>query len=380
MSNPLAKSIFSAGPKDALAAIDVYKATGQTVINSIQDLERSTGINIDALLNGNLSGISIGAIIKKVSGGISLDPGVLAARLLAASPGLTNTYKNLTSSISGAAQDTLSSISSAGALNTLQVNINGVIQSCSAADFTNVASVGKFVNDTAGSNVFSMIDINAKGSVLSGIVSQASSLGITGVFSQITSAITDNALLMNIVKGSIAAAIRGADLSTILDIALSNVGRSIDAVLPSFFRDLTSSVVYKNDGNIVNTILTYTKLIEILDHSKPGWSVGHRATTAGDESCVDLTLLLGGSADFKNIISNGVHSYVALDTTPGFAARAMSAEACRALAAVLPPAEVFSEIKKSHSGFVPVGNASTSTRVTDPLTLRNLAGVAGITV
>lgn len=300
MSTKLAKSTFSTGPTDSLASIDVYKESS-SIINSIQALTSSSGVDVSSLLGKASSTLS--SVLNLTQQGLTVNKDTLKARLLGTSSNISSAYTSLTKQgISGTATSDLSNSQKSY----ITTSINGVSSKVDSTNFNSLSSIGTFINDYTGTTAYSTKDNDAIASLLGSVVSEGSSLKLTGVFSALTSGITDKTLVNKVADKSISSALTNTDLDTLYDISVSSAGQYLNENYSDYNETLSSNfnVTGYNEGNTSTEAMQLAKIVSIFSNTKADWNrVKRVANTAVVSSIVKM---MGGNAAWKQMILTGV--------------------------------------------------------------------------
>ena len=321
----LTATTFSAGPSDTLATLDVYKAQGGGVVNSILD-KRDTDSTFDVsklLANGGKGSIGTsGSLLNLTStGGVKLNTKSIQDRLLKSAPGLASSLRNM----SQTAQDKISSTFIQNPK--IDFNVGSDSFKVDSAAFSDLSSYGDYVNDTnafsaslgqiASAGGASAYDIDAHATMLSGGICQGSDFGIPKSHEFLTnnSVVQGNSsLLMKVAAGALPILAKNGDLGNMASIANGPGGQVFSAVLPNYASTIKQNYSYSKYG--VNTgaqINDYTNLISIFTGADSQWNVidriGDATGTTGTET-FNLVRLLGGSREFQELIAIGVMSLV----------------------------------------------------------------------
>lgn len=306
--NPLASTVFSAGPKDTLATTDVYNVKNKNVINSIQVISAKLGVDLSGLLNFGKSDFT--NILKVGAQGVGIDTDVLTARLLGTSSALSNSFRQMEKSSKSAILETFSDSGK------LSLQIGSVVSECKSADFSDISSLGKFVNTYTNSTLYSPNDQDAVSSLLSGVIKQGAALGMNGLYSNLTAGITDNKLLSKITVKSLPALTKAGDLHSLSTIANGILGHSLDFIYPSFADDLAKAFGYKGLADALLPQADYHSLLTILSLTNPNWDVFTRENDYSGsedyhvETGMSIVKLQQASPDFQKLIIEGIKTEV----------------------------------------------------------------------
>lgn len=306
MSNPLANTVFSTGAKDSLATADIYNVKNKNVINSIQTISQKLGIDVSSLLNFGKADFS--NILSLATGGVKIDTNALTARLLGTSSSLVNSFRTLESDAKNQILGTLPNNS----FDQIAVEIGEVQSICKASDFSNLNSLGTFVNSYTKTSLYNPIDNDAISSLLSGVMKQGAALGINGLYSNLTSGITDNKLLSKIVSKSLPGFVKGGDLHSVSSIADGIFGHSLDFIYPNLANDLAKAYGFKGIMNVLDPRADYHSVLNILFKTNSQWDVFIRENGySGDEmfsieNCVSIVKIQNASKDFQQLLLSGI--------------------------------------------------------------------------
>lgn len=321
--NPLAPTTFSSGPKDSLASVDVYGATGG-VVNSIQDTKTASTLDISTILANSGKGLLTGAgsllKVNSVTGAVSLNQATILQRLNAVVPAAAGSIRGLSSD----AQKTLTSAyTDYGSVN---VNMSGStfnVDSAHVADLSGYSDYVNMVNSygTGLSNETvpgqcSIYDVDSHASLISAGVIQGSSYGIPSTWSTLTtpSAVSANTgLLTKVTSACLPVLVKNGDLGNLKAMAASPGGQIFDAVYPNYGQQLISnysSTAYGRNGGA--SVQDYSNLISIFTSANSQWNVFDRIgdATGVDNTTLNLLKLIGGSNDFTTLLAIGVKSLV----------------------------------------------------------------------
>ena len=301
MSNPLVSPIFTTGPKDKLAAADIYKVDTKKVITSIQEISNKVGIDINSLLGG--AGVdNLGKLVSLKNGSLTVDKDAIAARLISTSKSITSSFRELNKD---ARERMLSGFEDYGQLG---IKLNGVVQYVKDVDYSGLSSVGKFVNDYVKSPIYEVIDDDAVSSLITGVVKEAGALGVNGLLPQLTNGLSGR-VLTKVVNGSFPTLLKNNDLTSMSHIANGLLGKSLDFIYPQFAQDLASAFGYKKITDVFNQNADYLSVLAILSAVNSNWDVHiHKNSfTPGSEiTGMSIVKLQKSSKAFKDLILQGI--------------------------------------------------------------------------
>lgn len=301
MSNPLAPTVFSSGAKDTLATLDVYRATGDSVVNSIQALAKRNNTDISTLLGGKLSGATLNKLFSQVGQQLTVDKDALTARLVGASSTLKSAYRELSTSLKDGV------VGSFEDLGTMKITLGGIEQTVASQNFSDLTSVGSFLNAYTGNkDLFKAEDVDAMAGVISAMVAEGSELGMDNVFSSLTNNLTDPGLMTRVVKQTVPRVIAAGDFKTLYDMSASSAGPAIGVLYPEFAQLLTGSYQRQQRGAMQNPQQDYDRIIGSLLNVNAQWDKIVRQNGEDTDFGINLLALLGSSRDFQSLVVAGV--------------------------------------------------------------------------
>lgn len=314
MSQPLVQPIFSTGPKDQLAAADIYKVDSKKVITSIQEISSKAGLDVKTLLSG-IQNAEVGKLLSVTKAGITVDKDALALRLVTSSKSITSSFRDLSKD---AKEKVMSSFEDFGEVG---VKINGIVQYVKDADIPGLNAVGKFVNDYVKSPLYEIVDEDAVAGLVSGIAREAYSLGLNGLLPQLTNGMSGR-ILNRVLKNSFPDMIKNSDLTSLSTFANGQLGKSLDFIYPNFAQDLAGAFGYKKLTDIFDQNVDYHAVLGILSAANSNWDVHvHKnGYVPGNEiTGMSIVKLQKSSQAFKDIILRGIKSESDFDRRKNYA-------------------------------------------------------------
>lgn len=297
---PLVPTVFATGAKDIVAAADAYasKLTSNP-INSIQSLSQKIGFDVGSILGNAQNAMALGSVLKMAMGGkIDFDKNVLTARLLATSSKVLSSYRSLSDGVKG----DMASMLSAG--EALTANINGISCMVDSAKIDSLKGLGNFLSDYTGNkNLFSLEDTGALGGMIGGLVSEASNLGITNVYTTLTAGIEDLSVLTKTAQNAIPKLLANGDLNTIFEISGSSIGKNLGPLFPMLSKDLGAAFGLKLNPGTKDSLADFNKYLGTMDNIFKDWD---KFTGNGDDLGVNILRMMGSSKSFQDMIIDGV--------------------------------------------------------------------------
>lgn len=297
--NQLSSTTFSAGVKDELAAIDIYKTKSGVKVNSIQEISHKAGNVVGNLIN-SLTG-NVGNILEDIAGDLKVNSDALMSRLFAGTPSIKAAFSGLSTFTK---ENVLSKLDG----NTeLIAQIGGIASVVSGNNFSRISGLADISKRLTGTEFIALSDIKSGAALYSGLVKEANQLGIQGALTSFVSGITDNQLINQIVKESVPDLIKYGDLPSISGILDRAIGKSLFDVYPGFAKDLAKVFKLKlNRDGTLNIAESYQGLITIFNITDSNWNKFNREN--GADHGYRLSKILAGSRDHITTFQQGGRS------------------------------------------------------------------------
>ena len=302
MAAPLAASIFVAGPKDILAVADVYKQTGKSIVNSFQDL----AANVSAGVLGALKSAAAKDINALINAARSAESLVTNPNALLRMSGIPATAGSVVSNAQSAIGSALNSVESsvAGALsvvpnlvNSVTATVNGVTSTVLNAGAASLNSVTSLISSATNVSI-SITDKGATAGFISGLSTQASSMGIPGTFSALSSlAKGDASILLGAASVALPNAIKTANYNLISDIT-NTIGSSVNSIIPNFSKAVVSNFTIPNG----TPSSQYGTLLSQVNGTCTAANSNYNTTSIGDISAFNGYNSIG-SDDYSSLVS-----------------------------------------------------------------------------
>lgn len=298
----LAVGTFTGGPKAETATADIYKmvtgAGGNSPITSIQQLN----ILPNTSLFDKLDGSSTADFLSKSKEGLKFDSNLLTNRLLGAQDEFKLQFGQLTESMKkGALLDTFKD-KAKYVLTTLK-DTNSLVK---AAKIGDVKALGNFINKYTNSKDFGGKDKGAIGGLLGSVVTTASDLGVSGVFTTLAATVNDKGIVGRITRAVMPTVLRNSDSKILKELTSGTAGKLINVISPGFTQQFAKGFKTRNDRSkplkSFDDVLTSFKNIDSQWDKMSRGGEGNVAT--------NLLSLISGSKDFQSLISTGVKHYV----------------------------------------------------------------------
>ena len=299
-SQPLAKTVFSTGAKDDLAAIDTYKSKpGSTPVNSIQSVSTTSQFDVSSVIGNNGTNDQLGSTIKVISGEkLEVDKDILTQRLLATNSRSSSSFRTL----GGSAKDNM--LNSLNMNEKVDVDINGVKSKVDSANIQDLTGLGTFLGDYTGDkNVCKIEDYDSVGGVVGGLVTESSDLGMSGVWTKLTSTITQVPVLIRAAQKSLPKLLANGDLDSVLEISSSPVGKSMGVLYPNLGQDLSRAYGTRNTRDSRNKVGTLNKYLTTMDNVFKDWD---KFSSNGDSTGINILRLLGSSTAFQDLVLDAI--------------------------------------------------------------------------
>jgi hypothetical protein len=364
-SQPLVKTVFSTGAKDDLAAIDTYKSKpGEKTVNSIQSLSNTSEFDVSSVIGNSSSKPELGTAIKVISGEkLEVDKDVLTQRLLATNSKTNSSFRTLGNDAKG------NMFGSMNMNEKLEVDISGVKSKVDSANIQDLTGLGSFLADYTGDkNVCKIDDFDAVGGVVGGLVGESSDLGMSGVWTKLTSGIQEIPVLTRAAQKSLPKLLSNGDLDSIFEISSSPVGKSMGMLYPNLGQDLSKAYGTKMSRDSRNKVGIFNKYLATMDNAFKDWD---KFSSNGDSAGINILRLLGSSAAFQDLIIDGVKFLLDDDPRKNYLLHGLYKETT-----------VEAEVKRFFPRVVLISQSSPKsvkkTNTIDPRTLLKIVSVVGI--
>lgn len=309
--NILAKPTFMAGPEEALIAADAYSSGEVTTIDSDisnygLDIPNSpVGIKIKPpaipgleLLNPFQAGLGL-----KVEG---LSQADILERVVNNNVSIKNCFTNM----SDAAKNLLKIPGEL--LNKIETTINGVVNKIKNLSNFDPSETLKRIGDlkaigctantlTNGKYDLTITDKGGLSGLISGITSQANTLGINNVFSSISATINDKDVLLSAVKNILPNAVK--DINLLKDLSTTSIANNIKSIMPNISGNVIDNFRIEPGTKNYELPIIFNNLSNTLDIIDNTWN----KVTRNGETILNGNLLTSPSAiDFHKTLTSSV--------------------------------------------------------------------------
>lgn len=297
-NNQLVKTIISTTPNEKLAAIDVYGQKANSIINNLASFASKYGVDLGSIVSGASQITSM--IPKVIETANRFNKGNLIERLSS----LTNLGSGALPRLPDSIQSTINgTITNYGDYFT---DIKGIVQAAEGRDFNKLSDIGQFINRFTGTNSIKLLDQDALGGLVTGLIKEAKDVGLGNVFSTITEGINDPNLLMKIASNTLPIAIGNSDIKMFDDISKALDYKNILNYLPDSISEFANK--FKNtfngiDGDILSLFNDINDTFNLVDKD---WLKDSRLD--GLESVLNGEFLSSASGDFKEVFGHGIKS------------------------------------------------------------------------
>lgn len=323
--NPLASTTFATGPKDTLAAVDVYGADGG-IVNSIQDAKTSSSFDISSILanagKGGVTSLTSLLAVNQKTGGVSLNLTQVTAKVNQSIPQLGSSVRNLSDS----AKSTLTS--SYQDFGDMKVNMGGSVFSVPSSKSADLYGYSDYVNDVNAygtglssetvPGMCSIYDEDSHSSLISAGILQGSNIGLPNAVTTLTTpvAVIGSASLMTkVTQSCLPILAKNGDLGNLAALSGTKGAQVFDAVLPNYANVLTAGYSGQSNGrNGGAAVNDYQSLITIFTNTNSSWNIFDRiGDVVGQSPTLNLLKLLGGTSAFQNLLAVGVKNLLTSD-------------------------------------------------------------------
>ena len=294
MAGSLTTTSFSSGAKDAAATVDVYAKSSNTVINSIQDIRtRFFTTKLSSMRGGDFSA-AMGSVVRGIdAAGLVIDKSALIGRVIGSNSGLLAGFKDL----SGKVGDGI--LGAFDEKDGVFASIGGVISKVSSSAVADVKALGSLISDVAGDAYdFVVKDNDGLAGLYTGIIKEATALGIPNSFGGIVSAIRDPNIINRVAGNILPAIVGGSDTAGLLGVAAGTAQGVLKAVNPQLLNDFSRNYTNPVYNSVRDLQSEGSSIFRAFDAVDNGWD---KASRLGSK-ITDITTIQGASPAAKSAI------------------------------------------------------------------------------
>lgn len=300
----LAQPTFITGADDTLATVDIYtESNTSTPINSIQDFTASFDKEaIGKFLRGGKAVLKLLPELKKLSklNFKNMDPRSLLNQVSSVSGTLGNAIKNLPD---GQLKTVLSEVSKGSTV--ITASASGVISKLPYGNLNSTQGILGAVTALAPDVTSSITDNPTITNVISGITNAANSNGVKGILKPILeSGELNKQSILKIAKATLPGIIKNADLGSLKAIANNTAPGEVSSLYKSVVSDFSASYTKPFSCTIEDEHAQYTDIVGSFNTIAPNWN---KLTLAGI-TLPSIHSIAGASEDFKSVIEKGAFS------------------------------------------------------------------------
>lgn len=358
--SPLAVPTFVTGARDDLATADVYTRVSSTPINNVQVItDRSNQFSASGLRGGPSMANSLPSITSLIATGKAvLSGGDPLSRITGAAAVVSGALRTLSP---GVQSGILGNIADGA---NIVASLGGVSRNIYPSNFNNVNAIGNLVNTMSnGSSNFSMRDSGALVGSLSGVIGQASRVGLPNTFGSVMSGVMDRNVINRVAAQVLPSIISSSDTGSLSSMASMCTPGALKMINPNIINNFTASYTAPVGQDYASTLTDYSQVKETFGKIDPPWASATRVTDIGLDEVINVTAIQGCSLDFRDTLSTGIRSNPS--ATPE--------EQALLIGTVYPPTDVHSEIRQSFPSTVIQSNSSSlDTTTQDPRTVAAL--------
>jgi hypothetical protein len=303
----LAPPTFVAGPQEETATADVYKASGNKVVTSVQDITKSLNVDLKDVLRGGLylqKNLPIVTGLLK-GGGTAINKTALVTRLLAGSSSLTNTLRSLTGGLTKAIGSNMLS-DAINVMPTAFATVNGVMARISATNLNDISSVGRMINDvTKQADLFSINDKDSTVGLLSGLVSEATRYGIPNSVEGVLRTIEDPYILRKVGALVLPDVVKAGDATGLRSLSSFLSEGSVNLLNPNIVREFTGNYQTPLACTAEDNINNYSDVMDAFRKVDTKWDRLVRTTQSGVDEVLDISKLQSASTSFRKVVTMG---------------------------------------------------------------------------
>lgn len=312
MTRPLAFPSFVTGPKDDLAAPDIYKLVDGTPINKIVpfqavDAFQEKKMDLLAGAKGMLGDIKKGMTLANNLKNINLKGDPLS-QLANGNKALGMLTKALPPSMSGLAKGlgTYATGMMAGVKEAQGyiAKINGIKQTLkNGTDLAKISVIGNMINSVScDTSVFSAEDRRATAGAYAGVIGVAMESGLQGAFGAVLKCEGNVGILNQVASACLPGTIMMSDLTSLGDMANKLRPGTIKGLNPGIIGDFNKMFSLPQGASSSSMGDMFSSATSTFSAIDPGWNV----SSFGGEQIGSLTCVMGASSDFERMMTTSI--------------------------------------------------------------------------
>ena len=233
----LSPTMFSAGPDDSLAVIDVYGEKGSKVINELAEVVAGETNDVLSQLTeaGLLDEMTLSDMMDSLSG-LASQLKVSAQSLLS---GILSASSSLMSALKSLAKDIQDGILNSKLFSEIKATLGGIFKTIKNAGLSALEGIANMVNDLACSNFpFSFKDIGGLVSLAINLIKQGLKMGLDGIFGAFANCAKFDGTMLNMIAKNIAPWLLNNPSNRLLnEIARSSAGKYVFQTFPNYINE-----------------------------------------------------------------------------------------------------------------------------------------------
>lgn len=305
----LAKTAFSTGVDETLAAVDVYGTDTGADVGSPTSVDLALSDDALAALVGQQVDQSTD-LFNSTEDGLQLNSDLLQSSITQCVAGSGSDLSSLDPGILSKVTDTGS-----GVLSGIQASIGGVTSLLKTVDFKSLTAVGGLIGKLTGGNFAISLTDNAALKTLTGnLMKQACVLGIPGAYTQIAAGITtsgspissNTSLLLSATQSTLSTVVSSSNVQMLSEIAQGPVAGSIAATNPGLASSFMGSFSLPKTASTSQITQMGLNTISAFQLLAPSWnktsSVNNRYGSTTPAPINSSQLLQGATKDFMKML------------------------------------------------------------------------------
>lgn len=331
-SNLLAPSTFLTTPSQTTAAVDIYKKSNSSIVNSIQDFAKKYDVDLSAVIRG---GQYVGSLLPIVTGvlngRVQVNSTNLASRIIGLSSNISSAYRSLPDKTRNLLTNDYVDMDKAFA------TIQGVTSKLRYTNFDDVSSIARFINGiSSDKNVITIDDQDSYVGLFTSVIREATAYGIPNSFSAVVSTIQSGSVLNRVLGQVIPDTLRYSDVRTLEAMLTSSSSHYVRLSYPNLTRQFSSVYVQGFGYDSTQTVDEFTAIVNAFDKYNPTWNKKIRYLDNGTtEEIFDLTTITKSSPAFNEGLLSTIRT------------KAGVVDPVLALSTVFKSTDVLTEIKRA---------------------------------
>lgn len=287
-----ANTTFATGIKDSLAVIDTYNKENSDIVNIRPNTEDAFGQDNKYAFKLPNSGVGLKILSANQTTGLKVNSDSLISGILSSSNGVLSAFKQLPSPLQ-------TSILSTNGLSQIQTQLNGVNNLVTNSDLNSIQGITTLIKGVSGGNYPLVVkDTSGLSSLSTNIIKEATTLGLSGVYTTFVSSLGDSVISKQITRKLIPYVLANSKFKLLKEIADGPYAKDVKKYNPKIANDAASAFrisEYKKQKD-------YNQQLIDIDYSLNKISPNWKTKQIGLNVTVDASSMSNASLDMKTLL------------------------------------------------------------------------------